>query len=254
VQTEGAVTELPDEDKPIYDAFDIEDNDRQEIERYLYMKYKSYAELQLKYHTVMVYDLFLTLPEGKINDVIEKSEYGGGYYADISNMYGNLAGSVLSYSSEQGVYERKTSELGDSPCWELIYEYIDDPYKVFSTDVEIKDIYCITFGRTDFANTHIKDLAVYYETDKGRFILYRPFEYEAKNAELPIYDLEDCIIRKGYSDMVYLFPVEIMSSGRSYVNERMNLGLEYPTYYGEFQLHRIIDLEPYKFVPGQLPQ
>ncbi len=261
-QSEGCdnITEKVNEVINVYDAFDISAENRKALEHNLYYTYKTNAELQLKFYEIGIDDLCEYLPNMNVEDMLENSKHTIGYYADVSdNIYGELAGCHLRFKDEQNdeINAVLTSKKNRTACWEMVYEYICDPYKVFSKDIQIENAYCFTFRTPYCPSIAEKDLIVYYETDKGRYILYRPFEFEPNDVKLPIYE-DGNAIPVGYSDTLYFFPIEVLSQCNEYIQERISNRSNYsPTlalYYGECQIHRIIDLEPYKFVPGQLPK
>ncbi|MBQ5633400.1 MAG: hypothetical protein IIV11_00790, partial [Clostridia bacterium] len=60
----------------------------------------------------------------------------------------------------------------------------------------------------------------------------------------------------GYSDTVYLFRPEILKDAWTYMRAFTDEEefLNWNSYEGESRLGEIVDLEPYKLVPGQLPE
>ena len=101
------------------------------------------------------------------------------------------------------------------------------------------------------------DFLVYFETDKGDYILYYPLINNYDNVENMHTDIATPI---GYQDM-YLFPPSVLQGAvdffREYEekyyeeNQAPALAKNWDT---ESQLYRVIDLEPYKLVPGKLPE
>ncbi len=219
---------------------------------YFYLEYKNNLGFMLKYRPINMSTLCKL--QKKLPKDLNDYQFAETYYADIPNTYGELAALKISFDSENNVtkYE-KINSSHYFPCWEIVYEYIEDPNKIFGEGIRVDDIYCFSMGIYALGYSHMKNMLIYYQTDNGNYILYCPYEYDVIDPDIAEYEDPDNFVPLGYSDTLYLFPVDVLSQCNEYVQSHMVDG-DVSIYLGGSQLHKIVNLEPYKFVPGQLPQ
>lgn len=180
-------------------------------------------------------------------------------YESIQNQRFRLDGRSWADQNVLSIIEnlRQDSWPG-KPDWSLAYDYILNADKIFEGKADVLNAYCLYIG--DAGSLTHADVVIYYETNKGDFILLRPMNYEALEPNGLVYDSKCKPI--GYSDTVYLFPREVLKEAREYLepwliyNDAFALGytLNASQFNAESRLQDIIDLEPYKLVPGQLPE
>ena len=166
------------------------------------------------------------------------------------------------YKNHGGEWSVKKVDKEFYPDISVVYDYIIEPSKIFGNDIRVDDI--IVYKAYDSGlsgyNSKLlmtKDIFVYYETSEGNYLLFVPMEYSTVDPDIPRY-IEGNAKEIGYSDTFYLLPIERAFEAYEKIVENNNAEVsDFPymhNYDGETQLHKLIDLEPYNLVPGQLPE
>ena len=241
-----------------YDCFTIEPEHKGKIDTYLKGNYGGKVFLKIHQTSTIYSETVEAISKGDF-DYFEKPYCI--YLVDT-----HLPNSEIALSANFGVVKR-TEYSPDAPDvppaikypdWQgQMLEYLKDPSKIFGDSVVVEDVKC--FGTMAFFPVicNIDDFLVYFETDKGDYILYYPLIYNYDNVENMHTDIATPI---GYQDM-YLFPPSVLQGAvdffreyeEKYYEENQAPALA-QTWDTESQLYRVIDLEPYKLVPGKLPE
>lgn len=242
-----------------YDCLLIEPKISALVEENLEQESNLYAERMLKVYQIGLLGFYRELSKKNIHEFFEsEGEFLHRYYY-VENKSENQKDKLFCLTVDP-MCDANNLSLEDRitivdrnkiyPQWSLAYEYVLNPSIVFGEDVEIKNVYCLDAGARYTAALLKQDIIIYYETDKGDFILYRPYEYELINNSYSNYK------KIGYSDTVYLFRPEILKDAWTYMKAFTDEEefLNWNSYEGESRLREIVDLEPYKLVPGQLPE
>ena len=246
-----------DPDTHIFSCFDFDK----------YMKNPGEISENVKIQAFSVAPLFLYYHLPKINFDEEWRELLSDQLGDHSDiLYYAYAGTEYSiyneYKNHGGEWSVKKVDNEFYPDISVVYDYIIEPSKIFGNDIRVDDI--IVYKAYDSGlsgyNSKLlmtKDIFVYYETSEGNYLLFVPMEYSTVDPDIPRY-IEGNAKEIGYSDTFYLLPIERVFEAYEKIVENNNAEVsDFPymhNYDGETQLHKLIDLEPYKLVPGQLPE
>ncbi|MBR2849426.1 MAG: hypothetical protein IKB84_00145 [Clostridia bacterium] len=244
---------------PIYDCLFVESEISALVEENLEQESNLYAERMLKVYRIGLLGFYRELSKKNIHELFESEgkHLDRYYYAENRSESQQdrlfcLTVDPMCDANNLSLEDRITIVDRNKiyPQWSLAYEYVLNPSIVFGEDVEIKNVYCLDAGERYTAALLKLDIIIYYETNKGDFILYRPYEYELINNSYSNYK------KIGYSDTVYLFRPEILKDAWTYMKAFTDEEefLNWNSYEGESRLREIVDLEPYKLVPGQLPE
>ena len=245
-----------------YDCYNINKEDKVQLEAYISVNAKD-AKLKLKVHTMAIMNYYNSQKEkideyGFDNFLLKNDNVY--YLFDTSSDEDLCVRFMITKYNGPGDYVRSIVDrnIDPSPDWSVIYEYIEDPSKVFGDEIDVQYVYCIGAAR----ELTQRDLFVYYVTDAGGYMLYKPYIYEYPEYSEDFRDDPDYrekhAVPVGYSENVYLLPMSVLQEVGEYIVQYAEsagiyeIGLS--NYCAEGQIYRIVDIEPYKLVPGQLPE
>ena len=243
-----------------YDCYNINKEDKVQLEAYISVNAKD-AKLKRKVHNMAImnyYNLYKEkIDEYGFNDFLLNND--NVYYLYDTSSDNDLC-LHFRWTKYSGGLVRTIEEISiePSPDWSIIDEYIEDPSKVFGPEIDVQYVYCIGATREKTQ----RDLFVYYVTDAGGYMLYKPYIYEYPEQSEDFYDnpeyLEKYAVPVGYSENIYLLPMSVLQEVGEYIvqyaKEEGIYQIGQSNYYAESQIYRIVDIEPYKLVPGQLPE
>ena len=266
-ETQKQTEEYPNTEKAETGCFDIPYYHQRALNSKLNAMNIS-AKSILKIHTTTLFSVYKYIPESSnISEWRQESSKSGSKYESYRYFVdcGNQKFKTFECNKDDPTLLEEIDLNGNSHTWfrytdwSIAYEYIFDPSNVFGENVTVHNIYCVEdISPYDHIWT-CRDIFIYYETDKGNYLLYIPYEYEINNTDDSL-DPFDWSNREkaGYSDTVYLMPqnVPYQAFGEmiKYYSGIYYDHLRVEAYEGESQLYKLIDLEPYKLVPGQLPK
>lgn len=258
-------TEAPtEENTDILDSTYIEGNVHNYLQSRIETKYPDHS-IKLKVFDIGVASFYRDLSNMTFREFFQKNEkylpmyfYAEHSESNTEDMIFFLQVNPMLDEKNVALEDRISEEKIDIvfPCWSIAYDYVKNPETVFGEGVAVENIYCLNLGpRISSCLTYL-DIAIYYETDKGDFILFLPAEYEARDPSKPIVVGNGEYNKKfiGYSDTVYLFRPEILKEAWDYMDDFLVEGsISFFSYSAESRLQEIVDLTPYKLVRGQLP-